>query len=91
MYLKNLESINFVNLNDDEAASVSGGVLDCTEENRSRVLSGLQASGLINAEQVGTLTAIPLETFCTDFDDFLEARLGAKVFNEITTAVEPSL
>ncbi len=78
----------FETIDDDAASKVVGGVLPCTEESRSRVLAGFQASGLITAEQVTTLSAIPLADFCTDVGEFLEARLGVQVFQDITAAVE---
>ena len=79
--LENLELME--TLEDDAATKVVGGVLPCTEGARGRVLAGLQASGLITAEQVATLSAIPLVDFCADFDDVLEARLGVKVFDAV--------
>lgn len=79
--LENLDVMETIE--DDAASKVVGGALPCTEESRSRVLAGLQASGLITAEQVATLSAIPLAEFCTDFGEYLEVKLGVKVFNEI--------
>ena len=64
MSLKNLESINFVNLTNDEASKVVGGELSCTEEDRTEILAELEAGGLINTDQVAELSAIPLDDFC---------------------------
>ncbi|MDJ0899320.1 MAG: hypothetical protein QNJ55_10955 [Xenococcus sp. MO_188.B8] len=83
-----LEDLNlFETIKDDVGSKVVGGALPCNEASRQRVLAGLQASGLINAQQVATLSQIPLADFCTDFGEYLEVQLGVKVFNEIEPVV----
>ena len=75
MSLKNIESINFVNLTDDEASKVVGGELSCTEEDRTESLAVLEASGLINTDQVAEFSAMPLADFCMNADEFLLAEV----------------
>ena len=86
MSLKNLESINFVNLTDDEASKVVGGELSCNEEDKTEILAELEASGLINTDQVAELSAIPLADFCMDADEVFGAKFGMSL---ITDPKEP--
>ena len=75
----------FETIEDDAASKVVGGQSECTEENRTRIISGLQASGLISSEQVTQLQNADLTKFCTDIDDYLEASTGVKALQTATT------
>ena len=80
LIFKDLDHLDFLEINDAASKVVGGQELACTDENRQRIVSGLQATGFFTSEQLDALLNADLATFCADFDDYLEVTTGVRVF-----------